>query len=187
MEFINTHINNDILTNSSSDSESDSNSDSNSDSDSDSDSELEQKKQKQKLIQKQNLKQKQKSKTKLKKELKIMKNLNSIDKSEIETPELYDNNDLVEDDYFIVNLRIKQRNTRKYTTTIENIPEKYLSKDNLNAFLIKLRNAISTRATFKEEKNIKFIEVSGNKTDIIIKLLCEYLNCSTESIRVHGN
>jgi translation initiation factor 1 (eIF-1/SUI1) len=92
-----------------------------------------------------------------------------------------------EEDYYIVNLRVKQRNSRKYITTIENIPVKFLTdKNKLDAFLVKLRNAISSRATYKEEKDEKFIEVSGNKTEIIIKLLCKFLNCSSDSIKVHG-
>ena len=92
----------------------------------------------------------------------------------------------IEDDY-IVNIRVKQRNSRKYTTTIENIPEKYfIDKDKLKTFLVKLRNAISSRATFKDEQNIKFIEVSGNKTAIIVKHLCCFLDCSPKIIKIHG-
>jgi len=98
-----------------------------------------------------------------------------------------DNTNFLDEEYFIVNLRVKQRNARKYITTIENIPLKYLSNtDKLNNFLIKLRNAISSRATFKKEKDEQFIEVSGNKTDIMVKLLCEFLDCSSDMIKVHG-
>lgn len=97
------------------------------------------------------------------------------------------NDNFFEDDYFIINLRVKQRNARKYITTIENIPHKYLDdKERLDQFLVKLRNKISSRATFKEENGLKFIEVSGNKTDIMVRLLEEYLNCSSDSIKVHG-
>jgi len=91
------------------------------------------------------------------------------------------------EDEYIVNIRVKQRNTRKYTTTIENIPEKYfVDKDKLKTFLVKLRNAISARATFKNEKNVKFIEVSGNKTDIIVNQLCNFLDCKPNIINIHG-
>jgi translation initiation factor 1 (eIF-1/SUI1) len=97
------------------------------------------------------------------------------------------NDNFFDNDYFIINLRVKQRNARKYITTIENIPHKYLDdKEKLDQFLIKLRNKISSRATFKEENGLKFIEVSGNKTDIMVGLLEEYLNCTTDCIKVHG-
>jgi len=132
---------------------------------------------------------KSKSKSQIKKELKIINNIKIINNSEMDISESNDfvDNFTLDNDYFIINLRIKQRNSRKYTTTIENIPDKFLiDKDKLNNFLVKLRNAISSRATFKEENNIKFIEVSGNKTEIIIKLLCEYLNCTDDMIRIHG-
>ena len=99
----------------------------------------------------------------------------------------FSNDNFFDDEYFIVNVRVKQRNSRKYITTIENIPDKYLDdKDKLDEFLVKLRNKISSRATYKEEKGVKFIEVSGNKTDIMVRLLKEYLDCSSDCIKVHG-
>ena len=97
------------------------------------------------------------------------------------------NDNFFDNDYFTINLRVKQRNSRKYITTIENIPHKYLDdKEKLDLFLVKLRNKISSRATFKDENGLKFIEVSGNKTEIMVKLLEEYLNCTTDCIKVHG-
>ena len=97
------------------------------------------------------------------------------------------NDNFFDNDYFTINLRVKQRNSRKYITTIENIPHKFLDdKEKLDLFLVKLRNKISSRATFKDENGLKFIEVSGNKTEIMVKLLEEYLNCTTDCIKVHG-
>ena len=99
----------------------------------------------------------------------------------------FTNENLFDDEFFTINVRVKQRNSRKYITTIENIPDKYLiDKIKLDAFLVKLRNKISARATFKEEKGVKFIEVSGNKTEIMVKVLTEYLECSSDCIKVHG-
>jgi translation initiation factor 1 (eIF-1/SUI1) len=128
---------------------------------------------------------------KLNKKVKIrsskgLKHLETLKKS-VEIEEFNNNDDFFNNDYFVVNIRVKQRNSRKHTTTIEDVPDKYLLKDKLDIFLVKLRNAISSRATYKEDKNGKYIEVSGNKTDIMVDLLSEYLNCSKDMIKVYGN
>ena len=115
-----------------------------------------------------------------------LKHLETLKKS-VEIEEFNNDDDFFNNDYFVVNIRVKQRNSRKHTTTIEDIPDKFLLKDKLDIFLVKLRNAISSRATYKEDKNGKYIEVSGNKTDIMLNLLSEYLNCSKDMIKVHGN
>ena len=114
---------------------------------------------------------------------KALKHIETLKKEEV-VEDFNTNDDFFNNEYFIVSIRVKQRNSRKHITTIEDIPEKFLKKDKIDIFLVKLRNAISSRATLKDGK---YIEVSGNKVDIMTRLLCEYLNCSTDMIKIYGD
>jgi translation initiation factor 1 (eIF-1/SUI1) len=77
---------------------------------------------------------------------------------------------------------------RKYIIKIENIPNKFLSNNKLiNNMLIHLRNDIASRATLKISKEgYKFIELSGNKIDLVIKRIKNDFGCSNNNIIVYG-
>lgn len=87
------------------------------------------------------------------------------------------------DDY-IINIRVSQRNSKKYTTTIENIPSHFFdNKEVTNLMIKKMRDILASRATIKKDN---IIEVSGNKIYLIIPIIQEYTNCSLSCIKVHG-
>ncbi len=126
------------------------------------------------------------------KHLEAIKQINTVEKKEniveVDKQDEYLNNNINDfPDFHIVSVRVMQRNARKFITTIEDIPDKFLIKEKLDTFLITLRNSIASRATLKEKNNIKYIEVSGNKIEIIVAVLKNYLKCSDDMIRVHGN
>ena len=87
-----------------------------------------------------------------------------------------------------INIRVFQRNSRKLTTTIENIPKQcFDNQNNVINFLKNIRNAISTRATLKiTENGDKIIEVSGNNIDIMIPIICKFVNCEKSDISIYG-
>ena len=91
-------------------------------------------------------------------------------------------------DVYTINIRTSNRNSRKYTTTIENIPERYFEDEpKMKNMIKKIQIAIASRATLKKCKDEnKYIEFSGNKVDVVIKLLNEELQCGLENIKLHG-
>lgn len=97
-------------------------------------------------------------------------------------------------DDFTINIRVSQRNSKKYTTTIENIPSKFFeNKDTTDLMIKKMRDILASRATIKKDiiessdnKINYIIEVSGNKVHLMIPIIQEYTNCSLSNIKVHG-
>lgn len=90
-------------------------------------------------------------------------------------------------DTFTINIIVTQRNGKKSTTTIENIPNHYFNdKDYVDNMLIELRNKIATRATwkFKDEENI--IEFSGNKAAEAKRWVCKFTDCNPDNVIIHG-
>lgn len=86
-------------------------------------------------------------------------------------------------DDFTINIRVSQRNSKKYTTTIENIPSKFFeNKEATDLMIKKMRDILASRATIKKD----IIEVSGNKIHLMIPIIQEYTNCSISCIKVHG-
>lgn len=145
-----------------------------------------------KIIQKNVSKNKKIKSNKALKHLEAIKQINTVEKKEniveVDEQDEYLNTNINDfPDFHIVSVRVMQRNARKFITTIEDIPNKFLIKEKLDTFLITLRNSIASRATLKEKNNIKYIEVSGNKIEIIVAVLKNYLKCSDDMIRVHGN
>lgn len=96
--------------------------------------------------------------------------------------------DLLDKNNYLINIKSIQRNGRKYITTIENMPEHFFSnEDNVKHFLDEIKHIISSRATIKKNNNNEYyIEMSGNKVEIIIPIIKKYTNCSNENIVIHG-
>jgi hypothetical protein len=121
---------------------------------------------------------------------KLNKKIHSPD--DIEFKSIFNRNDLNSisniPEIIRINIRVFQRNSRKLTTTIENIPKQYFdNQNNVINFLKNIRNAISTRATLKiTENGDKIIEVSGNNIDIMIPIICKFVNCEKSDISIYG-
>lgn len=91
-------------------------------------------------------------------------------------------------DFFRVNMHIVNRNSRKHITTIEGIPAfKFMDNEKTGKFLLKLRNAISARATLKNKTTNPIIEYSGDNVDKVIPLICDFCSCDETDIVVHGS
>jgi translation initiation factor 1 (eIF-1/SUI1) len=91
--------------------------------------------------------------------------------------------DLLNINDFTVNIRVNQRNSKKYITTIENIPLKFFeNKEETYKMIKKMRDTLASRATIKKD----IIEISGNKIKLIIPIIQEFTNCSLSDIKVHG-
>jgi len=90
-------------------------------------------------------------------------------------------------DFVKINIHVYQRTSRKHITIIENISvDKFENSELINNFLITLKNTISARATIKKKDNQSIIEVSGNKVNLIIPLICKFMSCTIDDIVVHG-
>jgi len=86
-----------------------------------------------------------------------------------------------------IHIRCVQRNSRKSTTTIEGISNSFFEdKNKINNILKALR--CGTRAThkFDKETNTNILELSGNKIQNIINVICEHVECEKSQIVVHG-
>ena len=96
--------------------------------------------------------------------------------------------DNIDDLDYKMNIRLEARNVKKKIIKIENIPNKFLeNKEMMNNLLINLRTDLATRATLKLSKDkLKFIELSGNRIDLVINRLKNDLSCSNNNIILHG-
>ena len=119
-----------------------------------------------------------KSKSKSKKDKKDKKIIND-DKFTI---------DNIDDLDYKMNIRLEARTVKKKIIKIENIPNKFLeNKEMMNNLLLNLRTDLATRATLKLSKDkFKYIELSGNKIDLVINRLKNDLGCSNNNIILHG-
>ncbi len=98
-----------------------------------------------------------------------------------------DFNKFNEEDFVKINIHVFQRQARKHITIIENIPnDRFTNNDLINNFLVKLKNKISARATIKKQDDHYIIEVSGDKVNLIVPLVCEFMNCTSDDIVIHG-
>jgi translation initiation factor 1 (eIF-1/SUI1) len=97
------------------------------------------------------------------------------------------NNMMTESIFSKIHIRCVQRNSRKSTTTIEGICSSIFED---NEKIKKILKALSrgTRAThkFDKETNTNIIEISGNKINNMIDVLCEHVECKKSQIVVHG-
>lgn len=90
--------------------------------------------------------------------------------------------------FFRINMHIVNRNSRKHITTIEGIPAfKFMDNEKTEKFLLKLRNAISARATLKNKLTNPIIEYSGDNVVKVIPLICDFCSCDETDIVVHGS
>jgi translation initiation factor 1 (eIF-1/SUI1) len=96
--------------------------------------------------------------------------------------------DNIDDLDYKMNIRLEARTVKKKIIKIENIPNKFLeNKDMMNNLLINLRTDLAARATLKLSKDkFKFIELSGNRIDLVINRLKNDLGCSNNNIILHG-
>jgi translation initiation factor 1 (eIF-1/SUI1) len=96
--------------------------------------------------------------------------------------------DNIDDLDYKMNIRLEARTVKKKIIKIENIPNKFLeNKDMMNNLLINLRTDMASRATLKLSKDkFKFIELSGNRIDLVINRLKNDLGCSNNNIILHG-
>jgi len=116
------------------------------------------------------------------KQLKQEKNGNNLEENDNLDENLFDTNI-----FYKINIRIAKRNSRKHITTIENIPiNKFNNEEKTEKFLVKLRNAISSRATLKNKTTEPIIEVSGNKIDNMIPIICDFCQCKIADVIIHG-
>jgi translation initiation factor 1 (eIF-1/SUI1) len=96
--------------------------------------------------------------------------------------------DNIDDLDYKMNIRLEARTVKKKIIKIENIPNKFLeNKEMMNNLLINLRTDLAARATLKLSKDkFKFIELSGNRIDLVINRLKNDLGCSNNNIILHG-
>ena len=96
--------------------------------------------------------------------------------------------DNIDDLDYKMNIRLEARTVKKKIIKIENIPNKFLeNKEMMNNLLINLRTDLAARATLKVSKDkYKFIELSGNRIDLVINRLKNDLGCSNNNIILHG-
>lgn len=96
--------------------------------------------------------------------------------------------DELEDLDYKINIRLEARTVKKKIIKIENIPTKYLDdKELMNRLLVNLRTDLAARATLKVSKDKqKYIELSGNRIDLIINRLKIDLGCCNNNIIIHA-
>lgn len=123
--------------------------------------------------------------TKTRKALKTalkLKQSHQIQQNQYEQHEMFD-----VPEFFKINIHIVNRNSRKHITTISGIPvSKFTDNEKVEKFLLKIRNAISARATLKNKTSNPIIEYSGNNIDKVIPLICKFCSCDDTDIVVHG-
>ena len=94
--------------------------------------------------------------------------------------------ELLSHDYKI-NIRIEQRNARKHTTSIEDIPEDFFDNKDLTKLLLQeLKKKLTSYAVVKTANNQRYIEVAGNRHDKIKEVLKKYIDIKDENILIHG-
>lgn len=82
-----------------------------------------------------------------------------------------------------IHIRIRQRNTRKYITIIENIPETHDFVKILKAMKNKF-NCNGSLHTNQEDK--KYIQLFGDQRDGVKKYIIDQKIANSENIIVHG-
>ena len=87
-----------------------------------------------------------------------------------------------------INIRVTQRNGRKHITKIEGLSNDFFNDEKrLDKMLTELKTKISARACVKiSDEGLKYIETSGNRVKIMEEVICEYTNCDSSSIKIHG-
>ena len=81
-----------------------------------------------------------------------------------------------------VNIRIKQRNGRKSTTTIENLP----SNLPIDKIVKAMRKGFHCSGCFHKNEDSYSIELSGDQRQLAKKLLTDVTDIEEENIVVHG-
>lgn len=106
------------------------------------------------------------------------------DAPKTETP--FYSSELLAHDYKI-NIRIEQRNSRKHTTSIEDIPEDFFDNKDLTKLLLQeLKKKLTSYAVVKTANDQRYIEVAGNRYDKIKEALKKYIDIRDENILIHG-
>jgi translation initiation factor 1 (eIF-1/SUI1) len=86
-----------------------------------------------------------------------------------------------------INIRIEQRNSRKHTTSIEDIPEDFFDNKDLTKLLLQeLRKKLTSYAVVKKANSQRYIEVAGNCHGKIREVLKKYIDIKDENILIHG-
>jgi translation initiation factor 1 (eIF-1/SUI1) len=86
-----------------------------------------------------------------------------------------------------INIRIEQRNSRKHTTSIEDIPEDFFDNKDLTKLLLQeLRKKLTSYAVVKKANGQRYIEVAGNCHGKIREVLKKYIDIKDENILIHG-
>jgi translation initiation factor 1 (eIF-1/SUI1) len=86
-----------------------------------------------------------------------------------------------------INIRIEQRNSRKHTTSIEDIPEDFFDNKDLTKLLLQeLRKKLTSYAVVKKANGQRYIEVAGNSHSKIREVLKKYIDIKDENILIHG-
>ncbi len=93
----------------------------------------------------------------------------------------------------------KNRNGRKYITTIHNIPDEYFERPDFKDFLKTIKMKLTTHATIKyegdedsdsdKEKSSKsspkrIVEFSGWNRPKVIEIICSYFECKEEDLNI---
>jgi translation initiation factor 1 len=81
-----------------------------------------------------------------------------------------------------IHIRIQQRNGRKYTTTIEGLPEDV----DLKKFLQYLKKSYATNGTILSSEHGDVIQLQGDQRANVFKALTETNITKKEYIKVHG-
>jgi translation initiation factor 1 (eIF-1/SUI1) len=90
-------------------------------------------------------------------------------------------------EFLKINIRVHQRNARKFITSVAGIPSnRFDDIIKVEKLMFKLKNAISARATIKNKDSEPVIEMAGNKIELIIPIICAFVPCNTSDIIVHG-
>lgn len=101
-----------------------------------------------------------------------------------ETP-FYSSEQLSHD--YKINIRIEQRNSRKHTTSIEDIPEDFFDNKDLTKLLLQeLKKKLTCYAVVKTANGQRYIEVAGNRHDKIKEALKKYIDIKDDNILIHG-
>lgn len=93
-----------------------------------------------------------------------------------------DINDSLTNDNHKIHIAIKQRNARKCTTTVENLP----TQINPEIFAKKMRQKFHCSGSVQKGDNGKYIKFSGDKRSVIKDFLIETGIAKEENIVLHG-
>jgi len=82
-----------------------------------------------------------------------------------------------------IDIYVKQRNGRKYITTIHGLDT---DKENLKVYSKDLRKLLGCSCSISNEDDDIFLKLSTKDTNQIINYLREKLNLKLENITIHG-